>query len=99
MRQSTKFGRIRTHVAPDFKAVVRISVNSLWSHGFVDLNEEPMVVTIPDSGDRYMVVQALGMWSNDFASAGTRTPATKSGDFRVAGPKWNGTPPPRIKAV
>ena len=32
-----QFGRIRTYVNPDFKDVVRISVNSLWSHGFVDL--------------------------------------------------------------
>jgi hypothetical protein len=33
-----QFGRIRTYVNPDFKNVVRISVNSLWSHGFLDLD-------------------------------------------------------------
>lgn len=32
-----QFGRIRSYVSPDFKNVVRISVNSLWSHGFLDL--------------------------------------------------------------
>lgn len=94
-----QFGRIRSYVDPDFKNVVRISVNSLWSHGFLDLDQEPMVVTVPDPGERYMVVQALDMWTDDFASAGTRTPATKSGDFLVAGPRWNGAPPPGIKAV
>jgi hypothetical protein len=35
---SNQFGRIRTYVNPDFKNVVRISVNSLWSHGFLDLS-------------------------------------------------------------
>ena len=29
-----QFARIRTYVNPDFDNVVRISVNSLWSHGF-----------------------------------------------------------------
>jgi hypothetical protein len=33
-----QFGRIRTYVNPDFKDVVRISVNSLWSNAFLDLH-------------------------------------------------------------
>ena len=94
-----QFARIRSYVSPDFKNVVRISVNSLWSFGFVDLNQEPMIVTIPDAGDRYLVMQALNMWTDDFASAGARTPATKSGDFLIAGPKWMGTAPADIEAT
>lgn len=94
-----QFARIRTYVNPDFRNVVRISVNSLWSHGFVDLDQEPMIVTVPDAGSRYLVMQALNMWTDDFASAGTRTPETKSGDFLIAGPKWTGTAPAGIKAT
>lgn len=94
-----QFARIRSYVSPDYKAVVRISVNSLWSFGFLDLDQEPMIVTVPDAGDRYMVVQALNMWTDDFASVGTRTPATKSGDFLIAGPKWTGTAPADVKAT
>ena len=94
-----QFARIRTYVNPDFKNVVRISVNSLWSHGFLDLDQEPMIVTVPDSGNRYLVMQALNMWTDDFASIGTRTPAMKSGDFLIAGPKWTGTAPAGIKAT
>jgi hypothetical protein len=67
--------------------------------GFVDLDHEPMIVTIPDAGDRYLVMQALNMWTDDFASAGTRTPATKSGNFLIAGPKWTGVAPSDIKAT
>jgi len=94
-----QFARIRSYVNPDFNNVVRISVNSLWSFGFVDLDQEPMIVTIPDTGDRYRVRQAMNMWTDDFASVGTRTPATKSGDFLIAGPKWTGTAPSGIKAT
>jgi len=35
-----QFARIRTYVNPNFQNVVRISVNSLWSFGFVDLDQE-----------------------------------------------------------
>jgi len=94
-----QFARMRTYVSPDFKNVVRISVNSLWTFGFLDLDREPMIVTAPDPGDRYMVMQALNMWTDDFASVGTRTPAMKSGDFMIAGPKWTGTAPAGIKAT
>ncbi len=94
-----QFARIRTVVSPDFKNVVRISVNSLWTHGFLDLQKEPMIVTIPDTKGRYIVMQAMNMWTDDFASVGTRTPATNAGNYMIAGPNWNGTAPPDVKAV
>ena len=56
-----QFARIRTYVNPDFKNVVRISVNSLWSFGFVDLDSEPMIISMPDMGNRYIVMQAVNM--------------------------------------
>jgi hypothetical protein len=94
-----QFARIRTVVSPDFKNVVRISVNSIWTHGFLDLQKEPMIVTIPDTKGRYIVMQAMNMWTDDFASAGTRTPETNAGNYLIAGPNWNGTAPPDVKAV
>ncbi len=92
-----QFGRIRTYVDPDFKDVVRISVNSLWSHVFLDLDREPFVLSVPDTGGRYYVMQALNMWTDDFGSMGSRTTGTQAGNFMIAGPKWNGTPPPDVK--
>ena len=52
--------------------MVRISVNSLWTHGFLDLQQEPMIVTIPDTEGRYIVMQAMNMWTDNFASVGVR---------------------------
>ena len=37
------------------------------------------------------------MWTDDFISLGTRTPETKSGNFMIAGPKWNGAAPADVK--
>ncbi|MBR0956305.1 DUF1254 domain-containing protein [Bradyrhizobium japonicum] len=94
-----QFGRMRTYVSPDFKDVVRISVNSLWSWAVLDLDKEPLVASHPDTKGRYVVMQLMNMWTDDFASIGSRTTGTGAGKFLVAGPKWNGTAPSDIKDV
>lgn len=91
-----QIGRMRTFVNPDFKNIVRISRNSLWSFGFLDLQKEPFVYSQPDTKGRYIVMQALNMWTDDFASAGSRTTGTGAGNFLIAGPDWNGTVPADI---
>jgi hypothetical protein len=94
-----QFARIRTYVSPDFKNVVRISVNSLWSFGFVDLDTEPMIVSLPDMDGRYIVMQALNMWTDDFGTAGTRTNGGKAANYLIAGPKWNASAPKGVDQV
>ncbi|WP_298872145.1 DUF1254 domain-containing protein [uncultured Bradyrhizobium sp.] len=91
--------RMRGFVSPDFKNVVRISVNSIWSGGIFDLEKEPLVFSYPDTAGRYFVLQLLNMWTDDFGSVGTRTTGKAGGNFLIAGPKWNGTPPPDVKTV
>jgi hypothetical protein len=78
-----QFARIRTLIDPDVKDVVRISRNSLWSHGFVDLQDEPYVYSQPDTKGRFIVMQALNMWTDDFASSGSRTTGTERGNFAL----------------
>ena len=91
--------RMRTFVSPDYKDVVRISRNSLWSVGVFDLEQEPIVFSHPDTKGRFVVIQLMNMWTDDFGSVGSRTSGTGSGSFLIAGPKWKGTPPPDIKEV
>jgi len=94
-----QFARIRTYVSPDYKNVVRISVNSLWSFGFIDLDAEPAIVSLPDMDGRYIVMQALNMWTDDFGTAGIRTNGGKAANYLIAGPKWNGTAPKDVDQV
>ena len=49
------------YVDPTFKNVVRISLNSLWTTGFVDLDKEPIVLSVPDTNDRYYVMSMMNM--------------------------------------
>jgi hypothetical protein len=32
-----------------------------------------MIVTVPEAGDRYLVMQAMNMWTDDFASVAKLT--------------------------
>ena len=92
-----QFARMTHYVSPDFKTVVRVSLNGLWSWACVDLGPEPFVFSVPDSHGRYYVTQATNMWTDDFASIGYRTTGTGPGNFLFVGPKWNGTAPPDVK--
>lgn len=90
-----QFHRIRDFVDPEFKNVVRISRNSLWSTAFVDLDAEPVVFSHPATKGRYLVAQIMDMWTDNFASIGTRTTGEEPGHCLIAGPRWRGTPADR----
>src|SRR5262245_31751668 len=47
------------YVDPTFKNVVRISLNSLWTTSFVDLAKEPIVLSVPDTKERYYVFSMM----------------------------------------
>ena len=94
-----QFHRLRDFVDPDFKNVVRISRNSLWSTAWLDLRDEPVVITYPPTRGHYMVVQAMNMWTDNFVSLGTRTTGTAGGSFLIAGPGWSGAAPPDVERI
>jgi hypothetical protein len=92
-----QLAKMPTYVSPDFKNVVRISLNSLWTTGWLDLENEPIVLSVPDTKDRYYVFSIMNMWTDVFGSAGKRTTGTSPGNFLIAGPNWKRTPPAGIK--
>jgi uncharacterized protein (TIGR03000 family) len=92
-----QFAKMPGYVSPDFKTVVRVSLNSLWSTAWLDLGPEPVVLTVPNTKDRYYVMSVMSMWTNVFGSMGKRATGTGAGNFLIVGPDWKGTPPPDIK--
>jgi len=87
------------YVSPYFKNVVRISLNSLWTTGWLDLGKEPIVLSVPDTGDRYYVMSVMSMWTNVFGSMGKRATGTGPGNFLIVGPNWQGTTPPDMRGT
>jgi len=85
------------YVSPDVKNVVRISLNSLWTTGWVDLEKDAIVLSVPDTKDRYYVFSLMNMWTDVFGSIGKRTTGTGPGNFLIVGPNWKGIAPPDTK--
>jgi hypothetical protein len=88
---------VMTHY-PDasFRAVARTGLDTLFAVSWADLDKEPLVLSVPDTGGRYYVIALFDMWSNVFASIGKRTTGTTAASFLIAGPRWQGTPPAEI---
>ena len=93
------FTSAREYPPGDFKGVVRINFDTLYSAAWLDMTKEPVVVSAPDTNGRYYLLPMLDMWTDVFASPGSRTTGTQAGNFLVTPPDWNGTVPAAMTRI
>ncbi|MEO3788278.1 DUF1254 domain-containing protein [Actinocorallia sp. B10E7] len=89
-------GRFIHHrTAPDhtYTELVTPNADVLYSMAWLEVGEEPTILSVPEMGDRYWVMQMVDGWSDVFASPGSRTTGQGGGHFAVTGPGWTGTLP------
>lgn len=60
--------------------------DTLYSRAILDLSRGPVELTLPATGDRYLSVALMDMFTNNFAVLGTRATGTEGGRFIIAGP-------------
>jgi hypothetical protein len=70
----------------------------VYGLGFFSLDEEPVVVQVPDFGDRFWVYAIYDARTDQFAALG-KPYGTKPGFYLLVGPKWKGETPAGIAAV
>jgi hypothetical protein len=73
-----------------YDTVVNANNDTLYSTTFADLRREPIVVSVPPTGDRYFVIQLVDMGTDNFAYIGNRATGTGGGNFLIVGPRFKG---------
>src|SRR5262249_3083466 len=88
-----QFAHARTYPRAEDRDVVRYNFDTLYSPVWLDLANEPIVLSVPDTGGRYYLLPMLDMWTDVFSVVGSRTTGTKAGNFLIVTPGWSGTLP------
>jgi hypothetical protein len=87
-----QFGHMAAFPPATFRAVVRPNFDTLYSIAWLDLNEDALVMTLPQT-DRYHVFQVMDAWTEVFAAPGTRMTGSEGGAYLIVGPAWQGEAP------
>jgi len=75
------------------------STDTVYSLAWLDLRDEPVILSHPDMGERYFTFQLAGFSSDNFDYVGQRTTGTAAGDFAIVGPGWEGDLPDGVRRV
>jgi len=83
----------------DFRDVVRANADTLYSLMWYDVRQEPIIVSMPDTAGRYFVMPLMDMWTDVYASLGTRTTAGSTAPFAITAPGWDGALPAGVRKI
>lgn len=94
-----QFGHFRSFPDANFKEVVKPNCDTYYSIAWLDLKPEPLVLSVPNTNDRYYLLPLLDAYTNVFASPGKRTTGTAAANFLITGPDFKGKVPDGMKEI
>ncbi len=94
-----QFVRIRTLPTASNHEVTAPNADTLSTMAWLDVSQEPWVVSLPDARDRYCLFSLLDGWTTVFRSLGKRTTGTGPQKYAITGPGWKGTLPPGLQEI
>lgn len=86
------------YIQPEERAVACPNQDVVYGLSVLDLTKGPVVLQVPDFGDRFWVYQVCDQRTDGFASLG-KMYGTKPGFYLLAHKDWNGKVPDGITAV
>lgn len=89
---------LHDYLEPDQRFVTSPNQDVVYGAGFLALDQDAVVVQVPDFGDRFWVYQIVDQRTDSFARMGKQY-GTEPGLYILAGPDWDGEVPEGIKGV
>lgn len=93
-----QIGMLNDYIDPGQTFVTCPNQDVVYGLGFFTLDEEPVVVQVPDFGDRFWVYAAYDGRIDQFAEIG-KPYGSKPGFYLFVGPNWKGQAPAGINSV
>ncbi len=82
-----------------FLTVVRPNFDTLYTTAWLDLTNGPYVIALPAMEGRFFMLPLYDMWTDVFASPGTRTNGTAAFTIAICAPEWRGTLPEGVARI
>jgi hypothetical protein len=92
------FGSARRLLGPETK-FVSPNNDTLYVGGQCDVRQGPLVLQVPDTGDRYYVLQFVDAWTNNFAYVGRRATGTAEAEYLLTDRDYDGPVPDGMTVV
>lgn len=91
-------GMLSDYIDPGQTFVTCPNQDVVYGLGFFSLDEEPVVIQVPDFGDRFWVYALYDALTDQFSKLG-KPYQTKPGFYLIVGPHWKGETPSGIASV
>jgi hypothetical protein len=92
-----QFVRMRQYPSAAFRDVTAPNADTLYTTAWIDVGQEPWVLSLPDAHDRYYLFPMLDGWTDVFQVPGKRTTGTGAQTYAITGPGWKGKLPAGVK--
>ena len=89
----------RKYITADYRNGGSPNNDTLYSMSILDLKKEPIILSVPEMGDRYYTFELGSMTSDNFGYVGKRTTGSKAGHYAIVGPDWKGKLPEGVISV
>jgi acyl-CoA synthetase (NDP forming) len=99
LRWVNQFTHTRRLRGPEDREVVTPNNDTLFTNAWLDLSAGPLVIQVPEMGDRYWTLGFLDAWTNPWAYAGRRTTGGAQQQVFVHGPAWKGQAPAGMHVI
>lgn len=93
-----RIAMLSDYIKPQETFVTCPNQDVVYGLGFFDLDREPVVIQVPEFGDRFWVYALYDNRTDQFGQLG-KPYQTKPGFYLLVGPRWQGTVPSGIAEV